>query len=206
MMEHLFDTGSVEFLASLLGAVSKDKDCLELARGLLLRYGSLDNVFSSDTAQLSSVVGAQTALYLKICAHVTGRRVTDQFRSGECYTQREICEYLKALYIADSEEKVYIITLDAEERVIATHLVSHGTVNASEVLPRKFVEFAILDNAKCAIVAHNHPRGNTTPSSDDMQFTAKIASVFSVSGIHLLYSVIVAGQEARILDVSSTLH
>jgi len=171
----------------------------DAARALVLRYGSVDNVFSASFAELEGVVGRSAAILLYNCAYVTGRRYTDLFVAGRTYSQKDVCNYLKALFIADSEEKIYLLTFDAGGRYITTHLISHGTVNTSEVLPRKFVESAVCDCASSVIIAHNHPGGNINPSGDDMRFTAMISNVFSVAGIELLYHVIVAGQSARVL-------
>lgn len=200
-----YSSHSLNYLCDLLCAAVKRERAEEYSRALLMRYGTLEAILSANIADLEDIAGKNAAMLIKVAAHVTGRRATDKMQSGRVYGQREICEYLKALFIADSEEKIYAVTLGKDGEYIATHLVSHGTVNTSEVMPRKFAECAVNDRAAKVIIAHNHPGGTTIPSADDIRFTGKVASVFSVSGVEFLYHVIVAGQEARILNLGDVL-
>ena len=199
MYTESFSSRSYDYLRELLLAVANAERAEEYARALLERYGTIETILAANISDLEDIAGKNAAMLLKISAHVTGRRSTDKMQSGRVYSQREICEYLKALFIADSEEKIYAVTFGKDGEYISTHLVSHGTVNTTEVTPRTFAECAINDRAARIIVAHNHPGGTTLPSADDIRFTGKLASVFSVSGVEFLYHVIVAGQEARIL-------
>jgi len=73
-------------------------------------------------------------------------------------------------------------------------LLSAGTVSEAHVHPRQAVETALRHRAASAILAHNHPSGQTAPSGSDHRMTAHIAQALAAVGIPLLDHVIVAGE------------
>ena len=82
--------------------------------------------------------------------------------------------------------------------------VGEGTVNSSEVLPRRAVEAAIGCSADGVIIAHNHPLGKPNPSKDDCRFTETFSSLFTACGIRFLGHYIVAGQLCNVINVSAS--
>jgi DNA repair protein RadC len=57
--------------------------------------------------------------------------------------------------------------------------------------PREVFKAAILANATRVIAVHNHPSGETTPSSADLEITKRLRSAGDLIGIPLLDHVIV---------------
>ncbi len=84
-----------------------------------------------------------------------------------------------------------VITMNTKNRVIQKHLVSIGTVNSALVHPRECYRTAILDGAAALILAHNHPSGDPTPSSEDIKITRQLIRAGEVMGIKVLDHVIV---------------
>ena len=102
------------------------------------------------------------------------------------HVQAYLCD-IKAL----AQEVFVVITLNAKNRVIQKHLVSIGTVNSALVHPRECYRTAILDGASAVILAHNHPSGDPTPSSEDIKITRQLIQAGGVMGIKVLDHVIV---------------
>jgi DNA repair protein RadC len=102
------------------------------------------------------------------------------------HVESYLCD-IKAL----AQEVFVVITLNAKNRVIQKHLVSIGTVNSALVHPRECYRTAILDGASALILAHNHPSGDPTPSSEDIRITRQLISAGEVMGIKVLDHVIV---------------
>ena len=127
-------------------------------------------------------------------AHVTSRRTTDRFCFGIKHSPAEIAEYLKALYIGESVEKIYLILNDSQGRTIGCNMLGEGTINMSEVLPRKAIEMAMKASATSVSIAHNHPFGTTHASKDDVALTHSLRVLFSTCDIELQDHFIVAGQ------------
>ena len=171
----------------------------EMASKLISKYRTIENVLTVDYKELSMTVGERPALYLKLLAYITSRRRTDRFAFGKKHTKTEIADYLKALYIGESVEKIYMLTFDSDDRVKGCELLGTGTVNSSEVLPRKALEVALGASASAVSLAHNHPFGNTNPSGDDLNLTRHFSMIFASCEIELRDHFIVAGQLCDII-------
>ena len=91
-----------------------------------------------------------------------------------------------------SEEHFVALHLNARNQVTGYHVVSHGTVSASLVHPREVFKAAILNNAYCIVVAHNHPAGSTDPSPEDLDTTRQLLSAGKLLGIEILDHLIVS--------------
>ena len=81
--------------------------------------------------------------------------------------------------------------LDSRHRILGITEISRGTLTASLVHPREVFKAAILANAAAIIVAHNHPSGDVTPSSEDDKVTKRLREAGKVMGIRVLDHVIV---------------
>lgn len=173
---------------------SGEKSPRDAADKLLRKYGTIENTLTASVTELSSIVSEGTAVYLKLLAYITSRRKTDLFTFGKKHSMAEIADYLKAIFLGESVEKTYIITFDKSDRVTGCKLLGEGTVNASEVMPRKAIEAAVRASASAVCIAHNHPFGTTTPSVDDVNITQSFASLFASCEIELREHFVVAGQ------------
>lgn len=186
-------------LARIIAPVSKGKEN-ELATALIEKFKSVEGALCAPHREMISCVGEKVALYLKTLAAIASRRITQLFEFGKPHTRAEVADYFVGLYIPCETEKISVMLIDADGAVIDCKIVSDGTISTSEVLPRKILEAAISKGSKRVILAHNHPHGSVIPSEEDIKLTACITDLLSVAGIKLEYHVIVAGQEANILE------
>lgn len=83
------------------------------------------------------------------------------------------------------------LLLDGKNRITALHLVSQGSLNQSIVHPRETFKAAILANSAAVILAHNHPTGDLTPSSEDIAITRRLKEAGDLLGIRVLDHIIV---------------
>ena len=75
----------------------------------------------------------------------------------------------------DAREHFIALYLDTQNRLVATHEVSSGTLSASLVAPREVFGPALrLLGVAAVILAHNHPSGNATPSREDLRLTRQL--------------------------------
>lgn len=91
-----------------------------------------------------------------------------------------------------SEEHFVAFHLDAKNAVTGYHVVSHGTVSASLVHPREVFKAALLANSHALIVAHNHPAGSLTPSSEDIEVTETLIKAGDLMGVRVIDHIIVS--------------
>ena len=64
--------------------------------------------------------------------------------------------------------------------------VTRGTRDATDVHVREVFREAIRWNARGAMVAHNHPTGDPTPSEEDLSLTRRLVETAQVLGIELV--------------------
>lgn len=190
----------VGYFAKLIG-YCESKNNSSIAESLLQKYRTVENTLSADTTELSSIVGDGLALYIKLLAYITSRRVTDNYEIGKPYSKADIAEYLKALFIGEPIEKTYLVCYDAEDRFVGCELLGEGTVSASEVIPRKAIDIALRSKAKSVSLAHNHPFGTTKASNDDLEMTKQFSTLFANSDIRLREHFIVAGQLCDSIEI-----
>ena len=188
-----YNVYDLDYFADLLGYVIPDRSC-DVAKELLQKYHTIENVFCASVRDLIGMVGEVCAFYLKILGYVISRRETDKFVFKKQYSSAEVGDYLKALFIGESVEVTYLITYSKSGSVTGCHLLGEGTVSSSEIMPRKAIEIAVGAKAASVAIAHNHPGGNTSASSDDVNITKYFAGLFSNCGIVLRDHYIIAGQ------------
>ncbi len=95
-------------------------------------------------------------------------------------------------FLADRDrEEFWLAALDQRHRIIATHQVSIGTLAASLVHPREVLKPLILCSAAAAVLVHNHPSGDVTPSPEDHALTRRLCDACALLGITILDHVIV---------------
>jgi DNA repair protein RadC len=90
-----------------------------------------------------------------------------------------------------SEEHFVALHLNTKNQISGYHVVSHGTVSASLVHPREVFKAALLSNAYCIVVAHNHPAGSTEPSREDLETTKQLVAAGRLIGVQILDHLIV---------------
>ena len=95
-----------------------------------------------------------------------------------------------------SEEAFVIITTDTKNKVTGVFQVSQGSLNASIVHPREVFKRALMQNSNAIFLVHNHPSGNTRPSSEDITITKRLIEAGELLGIKVLDHVII-GNDAH---------
>lgn len=92
------------------------------------------------------------------------------------------------------QEQFHVLTLDTKNRIVDSHRITVGTLDASLIHPREVFRPAIKDAASSIILAHNHPSGDPTPSREDIAVTKRLTDVGKTIGIDVLDH-IVLGKE-----------
>ena len=163
-------------------------------RMLLGRYGSLATILSEDADKICSVGGISmnAALLIKLLGYIHSRRVTDEFRMGRVYSDEEISELVKALYVGSSRETAYMLSFDRKGRLVGYDFMGEGTVSASDIYPRRLLEAAVKLRASSVSLAHNHPLGTTKPSRDDLVAMQLLDDLFREAGVRIATHYIVA--------------
>ena len=91
---------------------------------------------------------------------------------------RESAEHLRAFLSnhPQDQEHFVVVFLDSQLRIISTELISSGSLATAAVFPREIVKRLLVLEAGAIIAGHNHPSGETSPSSSDRALTKKLST------------------------------
>lgn len=167
----------------------------DVAARVLNEVGGLAGLARSSTADLAKLPGVGPAGADRLRAAIDlGRRVASRrptegvaFRAPE-----DVDRHLRPLVRDLEVERFHVFCLDARHRLRRAEVVSVGTLTASLVHPREVFRVAVREGAAAILLAHNHPSGDPTPSTEDAAVTARLAEVGRLIGIRVLDHVIVA--------------
>lgn len=108
---------------------------------------------------------------------------------------RDVFEYMRGRIPDGSREHLFLLFLDAKNRIIRHEIVSVGTLTASLIHPREIFKAAIRESANAVILVHNHPSGDVQPSNADKQVTSILRQAGTLLQIELLDHVIVGADD-----------
>lgn len=198
-----------EYLEKLISFANSEKAASH-AQKIWENLDSVGTFLQMDKFSASDMLDGDNyvADYIRLVAAITSRRITDRYKNGKKYSQNDLKNYMVGLFFGADVENVFALLFDDDERLISAEELGNGTVNASAFLPRKLLEVAVRKKAKSVILVHNHPRGDTEPSSCDITTTYIVRDVLANACIKLLSHYVVAGfaVEDRICSVTGALN
>nr|MBL8457505.1 DNA repair protein RadC [Zoogloeaceae bacterium] len=178
-----------ELLALFLRVGIKGKTAVDLARDLLLRFGSLTGLCASPATEFASIPGMGLAKYAQLQAamELARRALSEQMQQRDVLDSPATVRNWLRLKIGTLPHEVFcILLLDARNQLIAEEELFRGTLTQTSVYPREVVKLALRHNAAAVILAHNHPSGAREPSTADEQLTHTLKQALSLVDVRVL--------------------
>ena len=200
--------GDNELLAVLIGHGTSGATALSLANDILSLAGGAHGLTRLHRDQLARIPGIGPAQASRVLAGVELGRRTLLHAAGvrrRFLSPRDIAAFLLPQYGAHPVERFGVLLLDTRYRLLSTRVISVGSVDASIAQPRDVFREALVAGAAAAVVFHNHPSGDPTPSRDDVALTMRMKQAGEVVGVELLDHLILADthycsmKESRVL-------
>jgi DNA repair protein RadC len=166
-----------ELLAIQLGSGMPGRTAVDLAREMLVEYGSLSGLAGRDVAELARIkgVGRSKAIRLAAAFELTRRlRARVPAVRTVLSSPAEVHAAFGPLMEELRREVFRVALLDTQNGLLRDVVVSEGTLSASLVHPREVFKPAILESAASVILLHNHPSGDPTPSREDVRLTRQL--------------------------------
>jgi len=184
-------------LAIVLRSGAPGLNVVDLASGLLARFGSLDGIACATENELNEFPGMGPVKIRELRAAMElGRRMhanADDSGRPTVKTPEDVLKLLRQDVRALDAEVFWTLLLDAKNRLNCKPVdVSRGILDASLVHPREVFKAAIRTASAAIVLAHNHPSGDPTPSTEDIRITKQLVETGKIVDIRVVDHVIVA--------------
>lgn len=151
------------------------------AKTLLEKHKTLQRV-------LQSLAPPALVLVFQVISEVLRRILLREIQDGPLLNNaHRVMDYCHLTMAHLKIEQFRVFFLDRKYHLIGDDLQQGGTLDQVALYPREVLKRALELNAACLILVHNHPSGDPTPSSADIEITK-----------HLKYSLLPF--QIRVLD------
>lgn len=105
-------------------------------------------------------------------------------------SSKDLFDFLLAHVYDENEiniyENFYILLLNPANKIKGFVRISQGGINGTSADPRIIAKYAVEALATAVVLTHNHPSGNTTPSTADRKLTETVAKALQLLEIKVL--------------------
>jgi len=183
-----------ELLAILIRTGTKGSNALEVARELLVQFGSLRHLLTAEQQHACASPGLGPARYaaLQAALELARRHYQQLMTIGSVLSNPRATRDFLRMRLRDLRHEVFCcVYLDNRNRVIAFAELFRGTIDGASVHPREVVKEALAHNAAAVILAHNHPSGIAEPSQADELITRRLKEALALVDIRVLDHLVV---------------
>lgn len=182
-----------ELLAMLLRSGSRELNVMALASKIICEAGALSGLINWKDSDFKKLKGIGKVKSLQLIAVMEiARRVLShgQDTLPLFNTPDLVYQYFIPLSAGLEVEKFWVLALNRKNLLIKQTEVTSGTASSSLVHPREVFREAIRLGALSIIGVHNHPSGDPSPSSADIQVTRQLREAAKTVGIDFLDHII----------------
>ncbi len=174
-----------ELLELVLFRTIPRRDVKPLAKELIAKFGGFSEALNAEPARLRELKVAEGTITDFRITRETGLRLAQAkvLKKEVLGSWSALLDYCAASMAHNQTEQFRILFLDRKNVLIADEIQQKGTVDHTPVYPREVVKRALELNASALILVHNHPSGDPTPSSADIEMTRQIVDTARPLGI-----------------------
>lgn len=185
-----------ELLAIFLRVGTRGKTALDLARELILHFGSLKTLLQTPAERFCAFPGMGTAKYTQLQAslEMSKRVLWDEVKESDAITSSEACRQFVYQQLAHRRNEVFAcLYLNTQHQVLSFEELFQGTLDAASVYPREVVRKTLEIGAASIILCHNHPSGSGIISQADKEITQRLRAALDLIDVNVLDHFVVAG-------------
>jgi len=178
-----------ELLAIFLRTGVVGRSAVDLARDLLIRFGSLRGLLKASRQDFCAAHGLGDAKYAQLQAvmEIARRHLAEAMSERTALPNPAATRDFLRLKLRDLDHEVFCaLFLDSQNQVLGFETLSIGTINAADVYPREVLKKALRAQAAAVIFAHNHPSGIAEPSLADRTLTNRLRDALALIDVRVL--------------------
>ena len=187
---------NAELLAILIGTGSVDENAVDLMRRILADCGgSLKQLGRLDVADFCRYkgIGEAKALTLIAACELGKRRLAEGgIERPRIQNSEDIFRYFHDKLETLDHEEFHVLLLNNRLTIIGEQCISQGGLTSTAVDIRLLMRAAIVGKATAIALCHNHPSGQTQPSREDLELTARAKEAAKILSLTLVDHIIVA--------------
>ncbi|MCX7699044.1 MAG: DNA repair protein RadC, partial [Candidatus Goldbacteria bacterium] len=186
-----------ELIELLLSYVIKGKDIKPQTKEIFTKCrGNFRNIFNVIEKDKIKGIGVESIIFFRLLKEFINIYNEDKFinRKYTLKDQKDVIDYFKNICFEIDKEAVFVIFLDAKNRILLHKKISDGTLTQSVVYPREIIKEAINLHSLSIILIHNHPSGVPTPSENDKKITKRLYFACREMDLMLLDHLIVGNE------------
>jgi len=203
LRKRLFDGGprallDHELIEYLLALTIPRRDTKAQAKKLIAQFGGVGPLLAADAETLSRAgLSEGTVAALKI-AEATALRLLETRVEGRPLLSNweALGDYLQAAMAHSAVEEVRVLFLNSKNLLIANEAMWQGSVDEASVHVREVISRAIALGATALVIVHNHPSGDSSPSTQDIRLTRNLVE----AGKHMKITIhdhVIVGSQGR---------
>jgi DNA repair protein RadC len=185
-----------ELLAIIIGSGSRDESVVQLSQRIL--QSAENNINQLGKFSVKHLIthfkgiGEAKAVSIVAALELGKRRKAESIPNREkIKTSKDIYEYFHPLLCDLPYEEFWILFLNRANKIIDRLKISQGGITETIVDTRLIYKESLIRLSSGIILCHNHPSGNTAPSSNDDSITSKIREGTKLLDINLIDHLIV---------------
>lgn len=188
---------NAELLAILIGSGSQDESAVDLMKRVLADCGNNLNTLGKKTideltgGRYKGLGPAKAVTIIAACELGKRRQAEKAEERQKLDSAAAIYEYMLPKMQDLPKEEAWVLLMNQNFKLIKSVMLSHGGITETAVDIRLAVKNALLCNATVLALCHNHPSGNTQPSSDDDRLTQRMKKACELMRLHFLDHLIV---------------
>jgi len=184
-----------EIIELLLTLGTPRKDCKQIAKEAIKKFGGLRNTLNTQSVELQKIkgIGPSNVFGLKLFQAISERYSKDSIpKKITLNSSKLVANYLQKNIGLEKKEHFIALFLDSRNCLINKSDISIGSLTASVVHPREVFKEALLLSAAQLIVGHNHPSEDVQPSPEDVALTQRLWDSSKLLGVELIDHIIVS--------------
>jgi DNA repair protein RadC len=186
---------NAELIAILIGSGNTEESAVALSKRILNELN--DNLAELARLTISDLrkykgIGEAKAITIAAALELGRRRGTTVLNEKSQVKDSKSAYILFQKELGDlNYENFCIILLNRANKVLKTVRISDGGITGTVVDQRKVFKIALDNNATSLILGHNHPSGQLTPSTADIDLTRKMKAAGETLDLQVLDHIIV---------------
>ncbi|MGI2204538.1 RadC family protein [Shewanella oncorhynchi] len=118
--------------------------------------------------------------------------IAERYVKKDAYTNPQATKDFLTYKLGGYEREVFaVMLLDNQHQLLEFTELFFGTLDAASVYPREVVKAVLAANAAAVIFAHNHPSGESEPSTADKHITKRLTDALALIDVRVLDHIVV---------------